>query len=67
SLGLLKMDFLALRNLTVIKHALDLIYKTTGKKIDISKIDLDDSKVLDMIGQGKCDGVFQLESSGMKS
>lgn len=67
SLGLLKMDFLALRNLTVIKHALDIIYKNTGERIDISKIDLDDSKVLDMIGQGKCDGVFQLESSGMKS
>ena len=66
-LGLLKMDFLGLRTLTVIKKALDLIEKDTGKKIDIDSIDYDDKKVLDSLGTGKTDGVFQLESAGMKN
>ncbi len=65
-LGLLKMDFLGLRTLTVIQNAVRLVEKTTGKPFDIDKIDYNDKKVLDSIGTGKNDGVFQLESSGMK-
>jgi DNA polymerase-3 subunit alpha len=66
-LGLLKMDFLGLRTLTVIRDAIRLIEKNTGKKIDIDHIDYNDKAVLDSIGTGKTDGVFQLESAGMKS
>jgi len=66
-LGLLKMDFLALRNLTVIKETCDLVEKNRGIKVDIENIDLNDKEVLGMIGQGKCEGVFQLESPGMKN
>ena len=66
-LGLLKMDFLGLRTLTVIQNAVQLIEKNTGKKIDIDCIDYDDRAVLDSIGTGKTDGIFQLESAGMKS
>ncbi len=66
-LGLLKMDFLGLRNLTVIKSAQGLIKKSTGKEIDLDKIDYNDKAVLDYVGTGKTDGVFQLESAGMKS
>ena len=65
--GLLKMDFLGLRTLTVIRDALDLIHKNTGQTIDINKIPLDDEKVYQFIGEGNTAGVFQLESSGMKS
>ncbi len=66
-LGLLKMDFLGLRTLTVIDSAVRLAQKSTGKKIDIDHIDFDDQKVLDSLGTGRTDGVFQLESSGMKN
>ena len=66
-LGLLKMDFLGLRTLTVIKNAVDFIEKTTGKRIDIDQIDFDDKKVLASLHTGKTDGVFQLESAGMKN
>ncbi|MCQ2491931.1 MAG: DNA polymerase III subunit alpha [Lachnospiraceae bacterium] len=66
-LGLLKMDFLGLRTLTVIQDAVRLIKKNTGRDIDIDHLDMDDSKVYDMIGAGRCEGVFQLESAGMKS
>ena len=66
-LGLLKMDFLGLRTLTVIQNAVQLAEKNTGKKIDIDHINYDDKAVLDSIGTGKTDGVFQLESAGMKS
>ncbi|MFI3171532.1 MAG: DNA polymerase III subunit alpha [Eubacteriales bacterium] len=66
-LGLLKMDFLGLRTLTVIQNAAKLAGKSTGKPLDIAKIDYDDKAVLDSIGTGKTDGVFQLESAGMKS
>jgi DNA polymerase-3 subunit alpha len=65
-LGLLKMDFLGLRTLTVIQNAV----RMAGKKnpsIDMEKIDYNDAKVLDYIGTGKTDGIFQLESAGMKS
>ena len=66
-LGLLKMDFLGLRTLTVIQDAANLASESEGKKIDINKIDYDDKKVLESIGTGKTDGIFQLESGGMKS
>ena len=66
-LGLLKMDFLGLRTLTVIQNAVELAQQSTGRKIDMNQIDYDDKAVLDSIGSGKTDGVFQLESAGMKS
>lgn len=65
-LGLLKMDFLGLRTLTVIKDAENLV-KLHNKDFDINKIDYTDKEVYDAIGTGKCDGIFQLESAGMKS
>ncbi|MCI6043511.1 DNA polymerase III subunit alpha [bacterium] len=66
-LGLLKMDFLGLRTLTVIQNAVKLAQKSTGKELDMEKIDYNDPSVLAMIGSGKCEGVFQLESTGMKN
>lgn len=66
-LGLLKMDFLGLRTLTVIQNAVSFARENTGTFIDLAKIDFNDKAVLDMIGQGRCQGVFQLESAGMKS
>ena len=66
-LGLLKMDFLGLRTLTVIQRAVNMARENTGDVIDLNSIDHNDPAVLDMIGAGKCDGVFQLESAGMKS
>ena len=66
-LGLLKMDFLGLRTLTVIQNAVQLVEKNTGRQIDIDHIDYNDKAVLDSIGTGKTDGIFQLESAGMKS
>ncbi|MCR4990900.1 MAG: DNA polymerase III subunit alpha [Lachnospiraceae bacterium] len=66
-LGLLKMDFLGLRTLTVIRDALRLIKSDKDVTIDIDNIDYDDQKVLALIGSGKTDGVFQLESAGMRS
>ena len=66
-LGLLKMDFLGLRTLTVLRDAVALIEKSKGVHIDLDHIDMDDKKVLASIGTGKTDGVFQLESGGMKS
>ena len=68
-LGLLKMDFLGLRTLTVIKDAENLINKNRpeGEKLDMNNIDYDDPNIYEMIGNGKCDGVFQLESTGMKN
>ncbi len=75
-LGLLKMDFLGLRNLTVIQHAVNLIHTSQKTKhpgipeselFDIDRIDFDDKAVLDSLGTGRTDGVFQLESAGMKN
>ena len=66
-LGLLKMDFLGLRTLTVIQNAARLAEQSTGNKIDMSRIDFDDKAVFDSLCSGKTDGVFQLESAGMKS
>ncbi len=75
-LGLLKMDFLGLRNLTVIQNAVNLIHVTQKERnpqikeaeyLDIDQIDFDDKDVLASLGTGKTDGVFQLESAGMKN
>lgn len=66
-LGLLKMDFLGLRTLTVIRDAIALVEKNTGKKIDIDNIKIDDKEVLEYIGTGRTEGIFQLESAGMKN
>ena len=66
-LGLLKMDFLGLRTLTVIQNAAEQVERGYGIHLDMEKIDYNDKNVLASIGTGKCDGIFQLESSGMKS
>ncbi|RFZ80585.1 DNA polymerase III subunit alpha [Lacrimispora amygdalina] len=66
-LGLLKMDFLGLRTLTVIQNAVAAVEKNRDILLDMDQIDYNDKAVLDSIGSGKDDGVFQLESSGMKS
>jgi len=65
-LGLIKFDFLGLKTLTVIKHTLQLIEGSTGDKIDIDNIPLDDKKTLKLCQEGNTTGVFQLESDGMK-
>ena len=65
-LGLLKMDFLGLRTLTVIQNAVHMAEKSTGKHLDMMQIDYNDTAVLDSLATGHTDGVFQLESSGMK-
>ncbi len=66
-LGLLKMDFLGLRTLTVIQNAVRQAEENYGVHLEMEKIDYNDKQVLASIGTGKCDGIFQLESSGMKS
>ena len=68
-LGLLKMDFLGLRNLSVIQNAVALVnkYRNEGDRLNINNIDYNDPKVYELISSGKTEGVFQLESSGMKS
>ena len=66
-LGLLKMDFLGLRTLTVIQNAVNNVQKEHGIYIDVDTIDYDDKAVLASIGTGKTDGIFQLESGGMKN
>ena len=65
-IGLLKMDFLGLRNLTIIHNALKMIQKRTGEWLEINQIPLDDKLTFDLLQKGDTDGVFQLESSGMK-
>lgn len=66
ALGLLKMDFLGLRNLDILKAAVRLIKDSKGEDIDLSSLPLDDEKTFEMLRLGQSDGVFQLESSGMK-
>ena len=66
-LGLLKMDFLGLRTLTVIQNAEKLVRRDKGIDLDMDKIDYEDKKVYGMLGAGKTEGVFQLESTGMKN
>ncbi|MBO5929900.1 MAG: DNA polymerase III subunit alpha, partial [Clostridia bacterium] len=65
-LGLLKMDFLGLRNLGIIKDAIGIIKESTGEDIDIDNINLNEESVYKMISRGETEGVFQLESPGMK-
>src|SRR5690606_23486166 len=66
-IGLLKMDFLGLRNLTLIENIQTQINRSTGRKIDLSTIPLDDKKTFALLSKGDTTGVFQLESSGMRS
>lgn len=66
-IGLLKMDFLGLRNLNVIQNTVEMIEKITGEKLDIDNIPFDDPGVYKMIAKGDSDGVFQLESKGMQN
>ncbi len=66
-LGLLKMDFLGLRTLTVIQDAVDNVKLSRGIDLDLDHLDLDDRAVLESLHTGKTDGVFQLESAGMKN
>ena len=66
-LGLLKMDFLGLRNLTIIEDACKLIGMSTGTEVDIDRIDYNEKEVYESLWTGRTDGVFQLESNGMKS
>ncbi len=65
-LGLLKMDFLGLRNLTIIENALSLVRRLHGEAIDIEKIPLDDQKTFELFQRGETTGLFQFESAGMK-
>jgi len=64
--GLLKMDILGLRTLSVIKHALELIRRSRGESVDLDKIPFDDAATYEMLSRGETAGVFQLESSGMR-
>ena len=64
--GLIKMDFLGLKTLSIIKEAVENVYITTGKRIDLSEIPLDDKKTYELYCQGKTTGTFQFESSGMQ-
>ena len=66
-LGLLKMDFLALKNLTIIQNVLDLISDETGKKLDLNNIPLDDEETLKIFKNVDTEGIFQFESAGMKN
>ena len=66
-LGLLKMDFLGLRTLTIMGEAVRLVKQSTGREIDLDKLPLDDEKTFAMLSQGDTSGIFQLESSGMRS
>ncbi|PJE67297.1 DNA polymerase III subunit alpha [Candidatus Shapirobacteria bacterium CG10_big_fil_rev_8_21_14_0_10_40_9] len=66
AIGLLKMDFLGIRNLTILEKGEEFVKATKGKDIDISEIPLDDKKVYEMISSGETTGIFQLESAGMR-
>ncbi len=66
SIGLLKMDFLGLSNLTIIKNTMRIVKKVYGEEIDLYHIPMDDKKTFDLLSRGDTTGVFQLESAGMK-
>ena len=65
AIGLLKIDFLGLRNLSVLEHCLNIIKKTKGQNMDLSKIPLDDQKTFELLSKGSTGAIFQLETSGM--
>jgi DNA polymerase-3 subunit alpha len=67
SLGLLKMDFLGLRNLSIIERCLELVEETTGERLDIDSVPLDDPKTFELLQSGDTVGVFQLEGNAMRS
>jgi DNA polymerase-3 subunit alpha len=64
--GLIKMDFLGLKTLSIIKDAVENVFLTTGKKIDIDHLDMEDAKTFELYCQGKTTGTFQFESAGMQ-
>ena len=66
SLGLLKMDFLGLKNLTMIDKTVSLIKESTGQEVNVDLLPKNDEKTFNLIGSGDLEGIFQLESSGMK-
>jgi DNA polymerase-3 subunit alpha len=66
SLGLLKMDFLGLRNLTMIQQTVDLVLRNHHQRLDLDRLPLDDPKTYQLLAKGELEGIFQLESSGMK-
>ncbi len=66
SLGLLKMDFLGLKNLTMIEKTVNLVEESIGTKVDIDNLSLDDEKTFELLSRGDLEGIFQLESSGMR-
>ncbi len=66
ALGLMKIDFLGLRNLTILEEALNFVQHQTGKRINTHEIPIDDKKTFELIGRGETIGVFQLESGGMR-
>ena len=66
AIGLMKMDFLGLRNLSILQSAINLVEKEKGIKVDLSGLPLDDKKVFEMISRGETTGVFQMESGGMR-
>lgn len=66
AIGLMKMDFLGLRNLSILEEAIKVLKKTQGIEIDLQQIELTDKKVYDMISQGQTTGIFQMESPGMR-
>ncbi|MGN6587354.1 MAG: DNA polymerase III subunit alpha, partial [Solirubrobacterales bacterium] len=65
-IGLLKMDFLGLRNLDVIEDAIEIIERSRGEELDVAEIPMDDAKTFEMLAKGDSTGVFQLESEGMR-
>ena len=67
SLGLLKMDFLGLRNLSIIERCLELVEETTGERVDVDSVPLDDEKTFELLQSGNTIGVFQLEGTAMRS
>ena len=66
-MGLLKMDFLGLRNLTTIERTLELVEQTDGRRIEIDDVPLDDTKTFELLRSAETVGVFQLEGSAMRS
>ena len=66
ALGLLKFDFLGLSNLTILRHAVDLIRSHRGEDVDLDRIPLDDATTFALLASGETTGIFQLESAGMR-